>query len=148
MSEHPDLLDATRARLIAAGVPWVVENVPDAKLPNAITLCGSAFGLSAVGALDGIQRQLRRHRMFETNFLILGYPCQHKGEPIGVYGNGGPQRATRNRGYMGGKRERIEAMGIDWMDTRELSNAIPPAYTEYIGRHLIAALKPAGEAAR
>lgn len=138
---HPDLVDPTRETLNSTGLPWVMENVPDAKLKNAIILCGSMFGLGSVGELDGIYRQLRRHRLFESNILLLSPECNHDGEPIGVYGRGGPQRATRNRGYMGGTRERIEAMGIDWMSRDELSQAIPPAYTEYIGRQLMAILK-------
>lgn len=140
---HPDLLGATRVRLEESGVPWVIENVPDSKLENAFVLCGSMFGLGAIGALDGIYRQLRRHRLFQSNIFILTPSCNHQGEPIGVYGRGGPQRATRNRGYMGGTRERKDAMGIDWMNTQELSQAIPPAYTEYIGQQLIKAIKEA-----
>lgn len=136
---HPDLVGPVRDRLIAAGVPWVIENVPDSRIPGAV-LCGSAFGLGAVGVLDGIPRQLRRHRLFETSFATMVPACQHRGEPVGVYGNGGPQRATRNRGYMGGTRERMEAMGIDWMEKKELSQAIPPAYTEFIGKQLLAVM--------
>ena len=137
---HPDLVDPTRARLLSSGAPWVMENVPDAHLPNALTLCGSMFGLGAVGELDGIQRQLRRHRLFELSpgMHFLTPSCAHRGEPVGVYGRGGRQRATRNRGYMGSLRERIEAMGIDWMTRDELTQAIPPAYTSYIGRAFMA----------
>ena len=138
---HPDLIDATRALLIESGYAWVIENVPDSKIPG-VTLCGSMFGLKATGALDGIERQLRRHRLFESNVPLLVPRCQHRGEPIGVYGNGGPQRDSRNRGYMGGKKERLDAMGITWMDVRELSNAIPPAYTEFIGAALMSSLRP------
>ena len=64
--EHPDLVDATRQRLIEAGVPWVIENVPGAPLANAIQLCGSSFGLN-----------VRRHRLFECSFPIMGVPCAH-----------------------------------------------------------------------
>lgn len=137
---HPDLIDPTRDRLVSAGVPWVIENVPDAKIPGLI-LCGSHFGLGAIGVLDGIWRQLRRHRLFETSIFMLQPSCCHIGEPIGVYGRGGPQRATRNRGYMGGRKEREAAMGIDWMNTAELSQAIPPAYTEWIGKRIMRELE-------
>ena len=138
---HPDLIDPIRERLEASGVPWVIENVPDSKLPRSFVLCGSMFGLGAVGVLDGIYRQLRRHRLFQSSLWILTSQCQHNGEPVGVYGRGGPQRATRNRGYMGGTKERHEAMGIDWMSRDEISQAIPPAYTHYIGKQLMAASK-------
>lgn len=137
---HPDLIDATRAALIATGLPWVIENVPDAKIPAAVILCGSHFGLGAVGELDGVRRQLRRHRLFEASFAMLSHPCTHRGEPVGVYGNGGPQRANRNRGYMGSRQERRDAMGIDWMDNNEIRKAIPPAYTQFIGEQLMRVL--------
>lgn len=133
---HPDLIDPVREILISSGLPWVIENVPDSKIPDAITLCGSMFGLGSRGD-DGVYRQLRRHRLFQSNILLMALECRHNGEPIGVYGRGGPQRATRNRGYMGGTRERIEAMGIDWMSRDELSQAIPPAYTNFIGNQLM-----------
>lgn len=138
---HPDLIEPIKNRLIECGAPWVIENVPDSYLQDSFVLCGSMFGLGSVGEMDGIYRQLRRHRLFQSNIMMLAPECRHKGEPIGVYGRGGPQRAERNRGYMGGRRERIEAMGIDWMNTAELSNAIPPAYTEFIGHQLMDYLK-------
>ena len=140
---HPDLLDATRARLLATGQLFVIENVPDSKLPGVV-LCGSSFGLTADGPLDNVSRQLRRHRLFESNTLLLAPSCQHRGEPVGVYGHGGPQRASRNRGYMGSRIERERAMGIDWMTGTELSQAIPPAYTHYIGTQLITVMRAEG----
>jgi len=136
---HPKLVDATRDALILVGNPWIIENVPDSKLPTTTILCGSMFSLGAIGP-DGVYRQLRRHRLFESPVAMLTPACSHNGEPIGVYGRGGPQRAERKRGYMGGKRERQEAMQIDWMDTAELSNAIPPAYTLWIGTQLMKVL--------
>ncbi len=161
--EHPDLIDATRQRLKAAGVPYVIENVPGAPLPDAVTLCGSVFHLGCEDA------ELRRHRHFEINpHPVLVPPCQHgwKAATIGVYGHaGGYSTRTRERiaqrviGVYGGHRrdrrrrmetspqsfstaQRAEAMGIDWMTGNELSQAIPPAYTEWIGERLLAALTP------
>lgn len=140
-SKHDDLLTPTRDILAGTGRPYVIENVMGAPLPSAIRLCGSAFGLGAV-CDDGKRRQLRRHRLFESSMLVLSPPCQHEGEPIGVYGHGGGQKKTvwnggTNRGYMGRLSECREAMGIDWMDKREISQAIPPAYTEFIGACLL-----------
>ena len=143
-ADHPDLVSPTRALLMATGLPYAIENVEGAPLQDAITLCGSMFGLGAT-CIDGQWRQLRRHRLFEGAVPLLVSPCQHRGEPVGVYGHGG-QRTTassgkgHNRGYMGNKAERMAAMGIDWMTGAELSQAIPPAYTEFIGRRLMAAI--------
>lgn len=134
--DHPDLLGPTRDRLIAAGVPWVIENVPGAPMAPLIMMCGSSFGLGTG------EFQLRRHRWFEiSGAWFLSPPCQHAGPVIGIYGDHG-----RDRRRSGGLcryftlAERREAMGIDWMARDELDQAIPPAYTEYIGQHLISEL--------
>lgn len=141
---HPRLIEPVRERLRRTGKLYVIENVPGAPLITPAVLCGSALGMGAV-CHDGTYRQLRRHRLFESDVLILASSCQHDGEPIGVYGHGGGQFNTvwnggHNRGWMGSQSERQEAMGIDWMAGNELSQAIPPAYTEYIGRQLIRAI--------
>lgn len=130
---HPDLVAPVRARLEAAGVPWVMENVPGAPLRHQVVLCGSMFGLGARCG-DGRWRQLRRHRLFETPVSMLTPPCAHRGEAIGVYGNTG---LGATRGYVGVQVEAAAAMGVDWMTRRELVLAVPPAYTEYIGGVLI-----------
>jgi DNA (cytosine-5)-methyltransferase 1 len=145
-ANHPDLVGQVREVLIASGLPYVIENVGGAPLRDPVMLCGSMFGLG-VTCDDGQWRQLRRHRLFETPVLMLTPNCQHDGEPIGVYGHGGGQVKTArsglgtNRGYMGRVHERGPAMGIDWMTVTELSQAIPPAYTEWIGRQLMAQLE-------
>jgi DNA (cytosine-5)-methyltransferase 1 len=151
-SDHPDLVDATRVLLEQAGVPWVMENVPGAPLRTTIVLCGSMFGLGSNG------RQLRRHRLFETNVAIMSPPCNHQGEAIGVYGGGPTGRYTfgngarkdyygRRGGYQGTIAEKREAMGIDWMNAREINQAIPPAYTEHIGWYLMDELQRRGRVA-
>jgi DNA (cytosine-5)-methyltransferase 1 len=151
-SGHPDLVAPTRELLEESGLPWVMENVPGAPMTPAIVLCGSMFGL---GAGD---RQLRRHRLFESNVAMMQTSCQHRGEAIGVYGGGRTGRYTFGNGahrdkykrrgaYQGTHAEAREAMGIDWMRHGELTQAIPPAYTEHIGGYLMAALQPAERAA-
>lgn len=153
--EHPDLLTPTRERLKASRLPYVIENVEGAPMPEAFTLCGSSFGLGTGDA------ELRRHRQFETNVgLILVPPCYHgqRAVAIGVYGHtGGSSTRARSRviGVYGGHgrnrrrdfntqgfsiAQRREAMGIDWMTGTELSQAIPPAYTEWIGAQLMETL--------
>lgn len=136
---HPEtdyecFLDRTREILSALACPWVIENVPGAPLRNPVMLCGSAFGL-----------KVRRHRLFESNMPLRGTECRHKeqGQPIDVSGTGG-RRINRRPDDHGGNtnkprniQEGRAAMGVDWMRRYELSQAIPPAYTEYIGRQLI-----------
>jgi DNA (cytosine-5)-methyltransferase 1 len=122
-----DLIPQTRAALIASGKPYVIENVPGSPLINPIQLCGSSFGL-----------QVRRHRLFESNMKLTGSLCDHKaqGRPVGVYGSlndqipkGGRTATTIYEGR--------DAMGMPWAIWTELVEAIPPAYSEYIGKQII-----------
>ena len=121
------MLTATRYRLQSSGVPWVIENVPGAPMRVDLKLCGCMFGLPG----------LRRERWFETSpqLFDLRQPCQHIGKMIGVHGGGGRRNGTIAK--------RRAAMGIDWMGRDELNQAIPPAYTEYIGAQLMDHLKQA-----
>lgn len=131
----PRLIEPVRLLLEQAGKPWVIENVERAPLNAAPTLdggegvmlCGSMFGL-------GVARgYLRRHRLFESNFPIPQPTCSHKGAAVGVYGHGGHSGKHR----MLYREEASEAMGIDWMSRDEMTQAIPPAYTEHIGGYLM-----------
>lgn len=128
------MLEATILRLRNFGARWVVENVPGSgpAMPgNWVMLCGSSFGLG-----------VRRHRLFASSELILGRDCDHgrQGPIVTVVGRPGGT-STRDGSAGRGSTERWrEAMGIDWMSGRELAQAIPPAYTEYIGRQLVAAI--------
>lgn len=140
----PLLIDAVRERLEASGVPWCIENVEEAAwaMRNPITLCGSMFGLGAQGC------RLQRHRLFECSFPIEQPPCQHDHRPvIGVYGGHARRRSasaggrgTRDVWEGGHAAAASEAMGIDWMTLGEMSEAIPPAYAEYVGRAALAYL--------
>lgn len=140
--EHPDLVEPTRAKLQASGLPWVMENVKGAPFVTWFQLCGSSFGLD-----------VRRHRIFETGagFDPLLVPrCAHQWQAprfrsldkrhpglatvVGVHGH---------LNYAGERALREAAMGIDWMGDHELAEAIPPAYTEWIGRQLLASLSVA-----
>lgn len=121
-----DWLDFTRDLLQKSGKPYVIENVPGAPLINPILVCGSAFDL-----------KVRRHRLFESNVKLSGTICNHKkqGKPVGIYGsmndeipNGGHTAKTIEQAH--------EAMGIDWMIWGELVEAIPPAFTQFIGKQL------------
>ena len=134
------MLAATVDRLLDVGLPWVVENVEGARMPASVAvyrLCGSSFGLD-----------VRRHRLFASNVAPLVPPCDHSWQTprfrslnsrsktglasvVGVHGH---------LNYAGEFELRCKAMGIDWMTNDELSQAIPPAYTEFIGRQLVAHL--------
>lgn len=121
--EHHDLLTPVRELLIQIGKPWVIENVPGAPMRADILLCGSMFG----------EPRLKRHRLFELSTgipAVLLPPCNHdNGNIISVFGHGGH--------IYHGKWEWEEVMGIDWMTKAELAQAIPPSYTEWIGRRLM-----------
>jgi DNA (cytosine-5)-methyltransferase 1 len=131
----PNLIGDTRAVLKTARLPWVMENVMGAPLIYPVMLCGASFKLRT-GQFD-----LCRHRLFESNILLLANDCCHKfGWTVGVYGNGPNKWHRQKLGRCLRQIELCEAMGIDWMNRKELSQAIPPAYTEFIGRQLIGAL--------
>lgn len=135
---YPDLVGRCRELLTVSGLPWVMENVQGAPMQNPLLLCGSMFNLGAGG------RQLRRHRLFDSSHLLLALPCEHHGQALGVYGGGTTSRTGTDPGarggYQGSASERREAMGIDWMTRAELNQAIPPAYTEFIGYQLLEVL--------
>jgi DNA (cytosine-5)-methyltransferase 1 len=130
-TDYPRLIEPTRELLVRLGKPYVIENVEGAPLDNPTMLCGTMFGLP-----------LRRHRLFEVGgeAPALTSPCNHwgtvaGGQFAGVYAFGA-------RGHRQGRGRRdpkatagpswSEAMGIDWMTQRELTQAIPPAYTEFV----------------
>lgn len=118
----------TQRTLREIGLPYIIENVPGAPLDSPITLCGYMFpGLRVV-----------RHRIFESNFpLSVPVHPKHTDRVLTgkLYGDLDDFRlsVTGNNGTM---QEREEAMGIDWMAKHEISQAIPPAYTQYLGEQL------------
>ena len=143
---HLDLIPETRARLKASGIPYVIENVVGAPI-DGFTLCGTMFGLGVDGA------ELRRHRLFEASFSILAPRCQHTRRPtIGIYGGHVRNRQRREGSASRGVQDFTiaqghAAMGIDWMTLGELSQAIPPAYSEFIGRAAIRHIQQVRKAA-
>lgn len=126
---YPDLMAPTREKLMKSGVPFIIENTPGAPMRVDIVLCGSMFGL-----------RLIRHRWFECSFPIFNLSvCQHHPNPIVACGNGTP---TWSRARNGGKcytiKEVRDAMGINWMNRGELSQAIPPAYSKFLCEKFLA----------
>lgn len=154
--EHANLIPQTRERLLATGLPYVIENVPQAQpaMLDPVQLCGSSFGLD-----------LRRHRLFEIRgFDLMVPPCAHGWQSprfevhdrranglssvVSVAGHATPPKRMKlvisvhgSSGGRGGVAEWRRAMGIDWMTRDELAQAIPPAYTEHIGGYLLSAIK-------
>jgi DNA (cytosine-5)-methyltransferase 1 len=129
--ERPNHIPKTRAMLESAGVPYVIENVPDAPIRADLILCGTMFGLGSPSA------ELRRHRHFELSWRFPTsnlFKCLHgrRERVIGVYGGHGRDRRRSANGQDFPTSDRRLAMGIDWMTGNELSEAIPPAYSEYI----------------
>jgi DNA (cytosine-5)-methyltransferase 1 len=156
--DHLDLVGPIRLRLIESATQFVIENVPGAPLAaGSVMLCGTMFDLGIPSA----NAELRRHRYFEPSFHFLAPSCRHLANRVcGVYGGHGRdrRRTAGVYGHAGGKSRRDgtqmfntkqckEAMGIDWMVGEELSQAIPPAYSEFIGKQAIEYLKRKAEAA-
>jgi len=132
----PNLIEAVRSRIrfVYTGTPYIIENVVGAPLQADAVLCGSMFGL-----------RVRRHRIFEASFPLASIACDHKnqGPTIGVFGDHpDPPRPYRTNCAINVENAR-DAMGIDWMTWLELCESIPPAYTEWIGKQLLSALKGA-----
>lgn len=135
----PDLVGPIRDLLVASGLPYIIENVEGAPLIDPVMLCGTMFP----------ELRVIRHRLFESNILLTAPPHgkhplvfthdkrkAHYGKlnewtsPVQVTGGGNCSKAAA-----------ADAMGIDWMTKNELNEAIPPAFTEHLGRQLMAHLQ-------
>ena len=123
----------------------MIENVEGAPLIDPLTLCGSEFGLRALD-VDGVPLVLRRHRLFESNLWLVGAGgCYHDRTQVAGSYTAGRHRTPAHRdnperrgGYTPALSVRAALLGIDWrMNEHELAQAIPPAYTEFIGAQLL-----------
>ena len=134
--EHVNLIPETRELLRSSGLPYVIENVPGAPLEEPVTICGVAAGL-----------EVRRHRLFEANVSLVVPPCACGGWMPAKFDRGSRHTRPNDRRTVAVGEWRIpldvqqKAMGIEWMTVPELSQAIPPAYTELIGAQLLDHLK-------
>jgi DNA (cytosine-5)-methyltransferase 1 len=132
--ETKHLLGATIDALEALGRPYVVENVMGARMPTDLVLCGSMFGL-----------RVYRHRRFLIRHDGLLHAPTHPRHVVKT------STKKRRRDWEAGMNISVTgdigtsiggpAMGIDWMNGRELSQAIPPAYTEFIGLQLLGGIR-------
>ncbi len=124
------IIEPLRTYLNRTGSPYAIENVIGAPLKKSVVLCGQYFGLGG-----------RRHRIIETNFPIAKIHCKffHKPRPVAVYGDH-PEKHSYKPGSGGyiNRAHTLEmgqkAMGINWMDWPELTQAVPPAYSEYVAK--------------
>lgn len=135
---YPDLIKRTRKRLLDSGKPFIIENVVGAPLRKDLILCGEMFGLNVI-----------RHRIFEFSHFRVPQP-KHKnhkglvrdGYYVTVAGHGGNDSKHNycHLNCLPSKTSKLKvwqhAMGIDWMTKQELTQAVPPAYSEYIGEYL------------
>lgn len=141
-NEHPDLIPEVRAAMIGSGKPYIIENVVGAPLVNSVMLCGAMFP----------ELRVYRHRLFESS-LPLKVPSYDgfwgKTETCGwphlapITKMGRPPRDGEYMhvaGNFSGVAAAREAMQIPWMVRDELREAIPPRFSEHLGRQLINAL--------
>jgi DNA (cytosine-5)-methyltransferase 1 len=145
VKDSPDLISLVRFLLRATGLPYVIENVKDAPLVDPVMLCGTMFEPPM---------EIQRHRYFESNVPLAPpqWPCRHKlNGPDRYPGGRSKERTGSSRGLVRATVEigswdippdvQQRAMGIEWMGVAELSQAIPPVYTELIGAQLLQHIK-------
>jgi DNA (cytosine-5)-methyltransferase 1 len=137
---YPDLVEPVRKLLVESGKPYVIENVPTAPLQNPTYLEGTMFGLNVI-----------RRRCFETNWWLPQPMYIKHRKPIKQLSKIGPMRVLQKSAYCSVAGNGADgwscrhadwqkAMDINWMTRGEIIQAIPPAYTEYIGRYLMGML--------
>lgn len=139
---HQDLVEPTRDKLRRSGLPYIIENVERSPLRDPVKLDGAMFGLGVI-----------RIRWFESPvFLMTPRPVRRAAcvaDWCSVFGNGsGPTRRANGKStFVSPGLNNLpawkRAMGIDWMTRRELTQAIPPAYSEFLARQVLQSLKAA-----
>jgi DNA (cytosine-5)-methyltransferase 1 len=150
LTRYDRLIAAARGALQMVGKPWVIENVEDAKaeLVNPLTLCAFEFNLTARDR-DGTKLYMKRHRLFESSFLLLGAGgCSghaRSTQVAGAYGGARRDkheaRFVRKGGYVPPLAIMRELLGTPWMSEKGCQLSIPPVYTEHIGAQLLAHLE-------
>ena len=130
---HRDLITPGRRAMQATGLPWVIENVPGAPMRADYLLCGCMFGLPG----------LRRERWFETSWRGFAMNlCHDHSEPVvTVAGHGPPSWVRRGVSVPVTTADWRRAMDVDWMTRDGLAQAIPPAYTRFVGARLLEHLR-------
>jgi DNA (cytosine-5)-methyltransferase 1 len=123
---HEDLIEPVREKLIDSGKPYIIENVPGAPLINPVRLNGQMFGL-----------MVDRERWFECSFPVPFFLLHPKRKAVKM---GRPVKdgdVIQVVGHFSNVPYARKAMGIDWMSGKELAQAIPPAFSEFLGRQMM-----------
>lgn len=135
VARHGDFIDATRQLCVESRLPYVIENVPGAPLLDPVMLCGTMFGL-----------RVFRHRLFECSFYLMTPPHEpHRGttnssRTYSTFATGADMICVAGHNFR--REDGAAAMGIDWPARREeIAQAIPPAYTRFIGEQLLRHLR-------
>jgi DNA (cytosine-5)-methyltransferase 1 len=122
----PMLIEPVREALLKIGVPYVIENVENAPLINPVTICGTGLGM-----------RVYRHRIFESNLPLTTGWCNHSRPAMNPHNQAGRNAMYEEFGRCDPEPRWRDEMGVGWMSRYEGREAIPPAYTEYIGKQLI-----------
>jgi DNA (cytosine-5)-methyltransferase 1 len=140
--KYKDFIERTRDLLVSLGKPYIIENVEGAPLKNPVKLCGASD--------DFPELRVIRHRLFESNVDLVGSTCPTKHPLVFTYDKRKPHygKLDQDTSYVqvtgGGNcsvRNKRDAMGTDWMTGQECNEAIPPAYTEFLGAQLLNHIK-------
>ena len=130
--DHPNLIPQVRETLYWTGKPWIIENVVGAPLVNPVLLCGAMFP----------ELRVYRHRLFEASFpLVVPEHPKHIHKTTKCGRGAGDNGWMSIAGHVSNVRAANAAMGCGWMSQKGIAQAIPPAYTEYLGRQLLAAIE-------
>lgn len=125
---HPQLIEQVRDLLMLSGLPYVIENVPGAPLIDAVLLTGAMFG-----------QRIKRDRLFECSFQVPFVMSPSVPSAVKMGRAVAEGDIIQPVGHFSNVQYARQEMGIDWMIGAELSQAIPPAYTEWIGKKMIEA---------
>lgn len=124
-STYPQLIPQTRQKLLDWGGPWIIENVVGAPLNNPVMLCGAMFGLATY-----------RHRLFESSIVLHTPPHPEHLTPSSKAGHWKPGTFISIAGHFAPIALAKQAMGIDWMNSNELAESIPPVYALHLSKQI------------
>jgi DNA (cytosine-5)-methyltransferase 1 len=136
---QPMLIEPIRELLVISGAPWIIENVEGAPIPTQSTLLGQ-HGAMLCGTSFGMR--IFRHRLFEASFPISGLPCSHTRLAMNPHNQAGRDLMYDEFGRSDPEVIWRREMGVEWMGRYDAREAIPPAFTEFLGRQLLDHIDP------